>query len=206
MAKARNGNLQIAILDEARALLVRDGYATLSMRRIAQAIGCTPTSIYLYFRDKDDLIHALIDEGMQRLTRTLQDALAQDSEPTGRLRRVCRGYLEFGLANPEYYEVMFLLHPKHMARYPADKYRRARKNLEAIAEGLAAALGLPPSRAPELLVQATAVWSSLHGAVSLWNAGRIDARVPRKTLIDEAVELATAGVLARLEPNRIRPT
>ena len=74
IASARSAtgtDLRHAILDATRQLLVADGYPNLSMRKIAGAVGCSATSIYLHFAGKDALVHALIGEGME----TLHDAL-----------------------------------------------------------------------------------------------------------------------------------
>ena len=60
-------DLRRSLMDEARRMLLSDGYTSLSMRKLAKSVGCTATSIYLYFSNKDALIHALIDEGMEGL-------------------------------------------------------------------------------------------------------------------------------------------
>ena len=51
------------------SITLPSGYAALSTRRIASAVGCTATSIYLHFKSKDSLIYALLDEGFQALHR-----------------------------------------------------------------------------------------------------------------------------------------
>jgi len=189
MPRAKNGSLQKAILDEARRVLVSEGYLQLSMRRIASEVGCTATSIYLYFHNKDALIHALIDEGMQQLQDELAGVLDREPDLDAQLESLCRAYVEWGLAHPEFYEVMFMLHPKRMERYPARKYRRARKNLEHISAVLGGALDLDES-SQELDVATTVIWSSLHGTVSLLIAGRVDVSLERDHLIDAAVDHA----------------
>ena len=139
MARAKpSKELRASILDEARQTLVAEGYRALSMRRIARAVGCTATSIYLHFRDKDDLLHALIHEGLERLHEQLLASVDGIEDPLRRCQRLCRSYLEFALENREYYEVIFSLHPEHMKRYPQALYRRARENLEYFADALAA--------------------------------------------------------------------
>jgi len=70
---AQNGDLRRLILDTARHLLVQDGYSNLSMRKIASEIDYSATSIYLYFDNKDVLLHALIDEGMKQLFEALSN-------------------------------------------------------------------------------------------------------------------------------------
>ncbi|MFX5306100.1 helix-turn-helix domain-containing protein, partial [Acinetobacter baumannii] len=47
-----------AILEAATRMFEREGYEGFSLRQVAEAIGYTPTTIYLYFKDKDDLLFA----------------------------------------------------------------------------------------------------------------------------------------------------
>ena len=188
------GSLRRAILDETRVLLVREGYAGLSMRKIARAVGCSATSIYLYFESKDALTHALIDEGMERLHGTLAAAEAGADGPANRLDRLCRAYVQFGLDHPENYQTMFQLHPQRMERYPAESYRRARRNIErfgaAIADGVADGSLRAPA-APE--TASSALWTALHGLVSLHLAERIDRRLAGRDFLDAAVSQAQAA-------------
>ena len=55
------------ILDAARELFASEGYERVTMRRIADAIEYSPTTIYNHFEDKDDLVHALCEEDFGRL-------------------------------------------------------------------------------------------------------------------------------------------
>jgi AcrR family transcriptional regulator len=186
------GELRNRILEQTRVLLLREGYSAVSMRKIAKAVGCTPTSIYLYFDNKDTLIHALIEEGMEKLHTALEAVSAEETVPRRRFRRICRVYLDFGIGNPEYYEIMFLLHPEKMERYPTDKYRRARRNLELFAETLREARG---DSSFDPMLSATVLWSLLHGAISLLSAQRLDVGIPTSTFLDQVVEHATAMLL-----------
>lgn len=185
-----NGELQREILDQARSLLVAEGVGGLSMRRLGTEVGVSPTSIYLYYKDKNALIHALIAEGMERLGQALTAARASAELPVKRIERMCRQYLEFGQAHPEYYEIMFLLHPKNMERFPRRMYRVARRNLDLAVRELAAADGVPV--AEEHRLRASVMWSTLHGAVSLMLASRFDAALPRERLVNETLAAAVA--------------
>ncbi|MEL6444528.1 MAG: TetR/AcrR family transcriptional regulator [Bacteroidota bacterium] len=182
--------LRRAILDEARRLLLADGYATLSMRKIALAVGCSATSIYLHFDSKDALVHTLIDEGMTMLHAELEQAERAHADPVDRLLAMARAYVDVGLSNPEYYEVMFLLRPDQMARYPAENYRRARRNLGLFAEALeaGAAARLLDVERPE--VASSVLWATLHGAVSLAMAHRLDVKIPLEAYVEETVQRA----------------
>ena len=191
-------DLRRLLLDHARHLLVADGYDALSMRKIARGVGCSATSIYLHFESKDALTHALIDEGMRALYDELVEAAEAHPAPPARLEALCRAYVRFGLANPEYYQVMFQLHPERMARYPPEDYRRARRNVELFGEALAAgaAAGTLRVGSPED-VASTALWTALHGLVSLLLAERVDARVAGEAFIDAAIGQSLAAFEVR---------
>jgi AcrR family transcriptional regulator len=184
--RGAGGDLRRDLLDAARRQLIQHGYAHLSMRAVAGRVGVTATSIYLHFENKDALVHALIEEGMERLATALESADAPGAPPSERLSRLCRTYLEFGSANPEYYEVMFLLHPAKLTRYPQEKYRRARRNIELFAETVRPFL----RPGEDVRIVTHALWCLLHGAVSLRLSGRMDSHLEVERMNDEAVARA----------------
>jgi AcrR family transcriptional regulator len=186
---AQNGDLRRRILDTARHLLVQEGYQNLSMRKIAREIDYSATSIYLYFDNKDALLHALIHEGMMKLRDRLQDtARMHDHDPVHRLEALCGTFIEFGLENPEYYEIMFQLRPERMERYPAEKYRQARENLEFFATALSQGVDAGVFQVDDPHVSTSTIWASLHGTVSLLLAERVDVRIDRDAFIQTTVQ------------------
>jgi len=199
-------DLHRVILDATRHLLARDGYKNLSMRKIARVIGYSATTIYLHFDNKDALFHALIDEGMNRLYDALHDVHTQFADsPVQRLRALCRRYVQFGLDEPEYYEVMFMLHPEHMERYPAQKYRRARRNLDLFAQALEDGMSEGVMAVQNTRVAASSTWAALHGTVSLLIAQRVDARIDYEEFIEAAIDQALYGLLPRAHADPALP-
>lgn len=189
LKNVQNGDLRRLILDTARHLLVQDGYTNLSMRKIASKIDYSATSIYLHFDNKDVLLHALIDEGMKQLFAALSGIADQHaSAPVERLEALCEGFISFGLANPEYYEIMFQLRPERMERYPPEKYREARRNLDFFRSALAEGASAGQLDVDDPRVSASAVWASLHGTVSLLLAERVDVRIDRDDFIQTAIQ------------------
>ncbi len=191
--ESKNG-LQRRILDTARRLLISDGYAHLSMRKIAREIGYSATTIYLHFKNKDQLVHTLIEEGVSRLHRRLLSRSNQNGEGVRkRLRNLCSEYVVFGLDNPEYYEIMYMLHPENLARYPADKYRRARKNLELLASVYQEGVDGNVFQRLDPMLAASVIWSHMHGVVSLMLSERFDARLDKDRVIGESIERVIRG-------------
>lgn len=158
------------------------------MRKIARAIGYSATSIYLHFEGKDALVHSLIDEGMGLKYEAFQAVVAaHPDDPVRRFDALCRAYIDFGLDNPEYYEIMYLLHPEQMARFPAEKYRRARRNLDVIVETLKEGAEKGLMSVTDAFVDASVVWAALHGAVTLIFSRRMDRRVAQETFVDAMI-------------------
>jgi AcrR family transcriptional regulator len=78
------------------------------MRHLAEEIGYSAATLYLYFRDKDDLLFTVVDEGFTRFEKQLAEAAASSADPWTRLNALSQAYVTFGLRNPVYYQLMFL--------------------------------------------------------------------------------------------------
>ncbi|NCC66535.1 MAG: TetR/AcrR family transcriptional regulator, partial [Spirochaetia bacterium] len=65
--------LQEKILDEAFAIITQQGIEAFTIRALAQAIDYSPRTIYLYFKDKDDLLDALVEKGYQASWQQMQN-------------------------------------------------------------------------------------------------------------------------------------
>src|SRR5262247_3242203 len=87
------------ILDAARELFAREGYERVTMRRIADAIEYSPTTIYLHFKDKDELVQCLCHEDFSRLLNELSRGPVP-KDPVERIRQLGRGYARFGTTYP----------------------------------------------------------------------------------------------------------
>lgn len=194
MSEAEEKGLRRAILDTARQLLTTVGYAHLSMRNIAKEIGYSATSIYLHFESKDDLIHALIDEGVDVLFRELSQSDVAASSPEQRLEAMCRAYVRFGLERSEYYGIMYVLHPEYIKRYPVDKYRKARRNLEIMAQAVQDGIEAGVFRKVEPMLAVNLAWAQLHGIVTLLSSERVDKRIDPDVFVDAGCRHVVSGL------------
>jgi AcrR family transcriptional regulator len=101
--------LRQEILDAASELFVKEGYEQVSMRRIADKIEYSPTTIYLYFKDKSELLEQVCHEAFSRLSVLLQRILDQSADPVERLRKGLLAYVYFGLEHPHQYRAAFMM-------------------------------------------------------------------------------------------------
>lgn len=171
--------LREKILDAARELFITDGYEGVSMRKVAEKIEYSPTAIYVYFTDKEDLFHQLCQEDFAKLAHVFQRD-AQIPNPLDRLKQIGRTYAEFGRLYPNHYKLMFMTpHPapefdetdREIQGNPeSDAYAFLRQTMkQAIAGGY-----LRPELTDADLISQT-LWGAIHGAISLQIAKCNDA-------------------------------
>ena len=197
--KTPSSDLKRLILDTTRRMLVSEGYANLSMRKIAREIGYSATSIYLHFKNKDALFHALIDEGMNMLLRRQEDIAARYANRVSeKLKALCHGYIDFGLGVPEYYEIMFLQHPKLSERFPIESFRRARKNLSLVRDTLDEGVRKEKFEVHDANATTNVIWASLHGAVSILLAKRLDIHVDQAQFVNDVVDQVLRSVEVKM--------
>lgn len=95
------------ILDSAREMFTNDGYDGFSMRRLAEKIDYSPTTIYLYFKGKDDLLFAICEEFFTDFVAELNHIRSVTRDPIETLHQAILYLIEFGLKNPNQYKVIF---------------------------------------------------------------------------------------------------
>jgi AcrR family transcriptional regulator len=103
-------NVRSAILSAARTLFLAEGYANVSMRKIAEQIEYSPGAIYSYFASKEDIFFALAEEGLQFLrTHCTSDAHAPAaSAPLEHVRAAIWRFYTFSKEQPEYFSLIFV--------------------------------------------------------------------------------------------------
>ena len=102
-------HLRQEILMAASELFVKEGFENVSMRRIAEKIEYSPTTIYLYFKDKAELLEQVCHDTFSRLIVHLSHITEQPGDPVDRLRRGLVAYVKFGLSNPHHYRATFMM-------------------------------------------------------------------------------------------------
>ncbi|SDL90639.1 TetR/AcrR family transcriptional regulator [Maricaulis salignorans] len=85
-----------------------EGYAAISMRRLAQEAGCTAMTLYKYFDSKIDILRTLWADVFDELFDGLEQIAARHSEPVARLNAVATGYVAYWLEHREHYFMVFM--------------------------------------------------------------------------------------------------
>ncbi|MGE6259167.1 TetR/AcrR family transcriptional regulator [Heyndrickxia sporothermodurans] len=94
------------ILSAAKELFSNQGFDSVTMRQIAKKAGCSHTTIYIYFKDKEALLHQL---SMPRLLELYQQLVQISEKKTlssiERLKKISSEFIRFSLLNQNMYFV-----------------------------------------------------------------------------------------------------
>ena len=177
--------LRLRVLDAARELFLCGGEEAVTLRRVAERIEYSATTIYLYFPNKEALIQELCLADFIAYSRVLQQA-ERLPDPLVRLRKIAAAYVDFGLLYPAHYRAMFMTPATGKSGGEAEPpgVSSANKGIgvavqkpspappspydflhTAVFKAMAAGCFKPQYR--DVAIIAQVIWSGLHGVISL---------------------------------------
>lgn len=180
-------------MDTAREMFVAEGYQNVSMRKIADKIGYSATTIYLYFKDKNDLLHQICEQTFARLAANIKAINLLSDNPLEKLRSGLREYIYFGLKHPSQYEIVFItpLPVKSEGKFEESNGKIAFDTMRHVISECVSANLLKSSDA-ELISQT--LWAGIHGVTSLLIQHGGFPFVERERLIDSVIETLISGI------------
>jgi AcrR family transcriptional regulator len=181
------------MLDAAAELFVKEGYESVSMRRIAQKINYSPMSIYGYFRDKAELLDTICEETFAKLIQHKRLAKPEDypGDPVGYLKAGLRAYIEFGLRHPYHYQLTFMTRPS------VDGERRRRigqQCFDSLRAAVRACVEQDKLAKDNVELASQVLWTAVHGVTSLLITHSKFPWVDREQLITSAVDTIVRGM------------
>jgi AcrR family transcriptional regulator len=96
------------ISETAQRLFHEEGYAKVSIRRLAKEVGCSPMTLYKYYDGKLSILQTLWAVVFRELFSEMRELLKQEGTPTDRLKIACRHYAGYWLDHPEHYRLVFM--------------------------------------------------------------------------------------------------
>lgn len=190
--------LRREIMAAARELFVAQGYDNVSMRKVAEKIEYSPTTIYLYFKDKQDLLISICEETFAKLHETLAQIETDTREPLACLKKGMRAYIDFGLQHPNDYTMIFITPPAQNEatatgdhQFEGSMGQRAFLHLVNMVVACIKA-GQLKKGDPDTMSQT--IWAGLHGITSLLIGQQGFPFVEREKLINSVINTLLAGL------------
>ncbi len=169
-------DLRVAILEAAKRLFVQEGYESTSIRKIAKEIGFSPTTIYLYYKDKNDIVYALHQVGFNMMRDRFFPLMSVD-HPFERLKALGKNYIQFALEHPEYYQVMFMMREPLTflnAQLENNKWPEGEVVLNFLKDTIVDCQNNGYFKGLDPVFVTLQAWSAVHGIVSLQVTNHFD--------------------------------
>ena len=156
------------ILQASMKLFTNEGFDKVSIRKIADIIEYSPTTIYLYFKDKNEILFELCEEGFIKF-ESLNKNLPEIKNPLTRLHKMGENYVGFGLQYPEYYDLMFIQNAPmdKLAEMNDGKWIHGDRALELLRSIIKECMTQKIIKKGDVDSVTMAVWGMVHGLVSL---------------------------------------
>jgi AcrR family transcriptional regulator len=163
------------ILNAAREIFLTEGYENTSIRKIATKIEYSPGIIYHHFKDKNDLLLALHDKAFECKIEALFLSVQHIPDPLDRLYATGKSYLQYGIDNPQDYELMFILSCTMEALAVKEEFwQDGAMAINMLKETINACKEAGHFKKDIDTDQLSLVlWSQVHGLVSLHNKERL---------------------------------
>jgi AcrR family transcriptional regulator len=198
MVTARRERLRQQIKDDiiaaARELFVTEGYVNVSMRKIADKVGCAPGTIYLYFEDKNAILSSICIETFAKLNKRMEAIRNDKGDPVERLRRGGRQYVLFALDHPHHYLVTFgLTGTSHFLN--ADARHAGQESFNCMRECVRLCVDAGRFRIDDVEQIAQSLWACMHGVVMLLISKCDFPFIEQNRLIDSVLGISIDGLL-----------
>jgi len=206
-----HGNVKEALLTAAKKILETERVQSLTMRRLAKEVGVTPTAVYNYFSDKDELIMAIKMELFESFYSIIFPEEHKNDEPEVRLADAGYNYYLYSINFRSYFDILFnyYIPPEILTEEYIECACRSEELLRDVIRSLYERYQVAYDE--ELLIKTfLATWTQLHGLVMLINTGAIQTTAECKgwpeqfamtdhkevkALIDDCVQKTVTSIL-----------
>ena len=179
--------VKAAIVATAWQLVKEEGWQSVSIRKIADAIEYSVPVIYDYFANKEAILAEIATDGFKLLTKKIQQAKDKHTAPVAQLKAMADAYWHFALKNREYYQLMYGV---GMATCEAGKCVADGEGFENfIMESIEAILAKEKNAESSICLKYHTFWSILHGLVSIKIMGNSPVSGElNKMVLDDAID------------------
>jgi AcrR family transcriptional regulator len=156
----------------ARAILIEQGAAAVTMRRVAEAVGITAMAIYKHYPNRDALLRAVADEAFQELAKGWGKRFESD-DFEARLAGLLEDFLNFALGTPHLYTFLITDQREQVRRFPEEFREGGSPAFTPVLELVQSGISQGLLKTDDPLEVTLSLTSSAQGLVQLYLGGRI---------------------------------
>src|ERR1700704_5040196 len=175
------------ILTAAWQLVKEDGWESLSIRKVADAIEYSAPVIYDHFDNKEAILSEFVCEGFRLLSKKIRLARDKHTSPVEQLKAMADAYWNFAMKNRQYYQLMYGV---GMACCTGEKPGKDEDRFDhLVMESITAVISKSKHTETSPCLKYHTYWSILHGLVSIKIMGNspVEGEL-NKMVLDDAIE------------------
>jgi AcrR family transcriptional regulator len=186
--------VRAAILSTAWNMVQAEGWQSLSIRKIAEAIEYSAPVIYDHFENKEAILFEFSREGFRLLAQQIAKAREGYPNPEDQIRSMADAYWNFAFTHKAHYQLMFSI---GMAGCETEKCLPEKTEFRnQMMEPIEALIGYNGASGTNLCLKYHTLWSVMHGLVSIKMMNNSDVSEElNKLVLDDAV----AGFIKNLK-------
>lgn len=175
-----------SILRAAWDVVQQEGWQSLSIRKIADAIEYSVPVIYTHFENKEAILLEFTKAGFRILNKDLEVAKAKFTHPAEQLEAMAHAYWDFAFKNKEYYQLMYGLGmPTCEIVKGVPEVGKFSEVMQTTVKDL---IAVSENKEVDAFLKYHTYWSMLHGLISINLTGRSDATQKLNQLVlDDAI-------------------
>lgn len=179
-------------LQAALRLLAENGPQGLSARKIAREIGYTVGTLYLVFKNQNDLIMQVNQRTLKAMRDAILAATREDQSPLVQLKSIASAYIDFACRHEHQWRLIYE-HPVQEQSAMPDEYMLLSKSLFTHIEDILERA--TTSNSDNIPMHARALWGGVHGICILSLANKLDQsrEYSLNTLTDLLIERFVSG-------------
>ncbi len=167
-------DLKKDILTAAKELFTEKGFEATSIRAIAEKIEYSPATIYLYYKDKNEIVHALHQDGFALLIQHFS-VINTIASPFERLKALGKAYMQFAFEHPDVYQLIFIMKEpmEHVAKHE-DEWHEGDQAFTLLLKTVEACQQDGYFKGFEPIGLSFVIWSTMHGLCTLRTSGHLE--------------------------------
>jgi AcrR family transcriptional regulator len=187
------------ILDAAESLYAKQGWEAVTIDQVARTARLSRALVYIYFRDKDDLLFAVGERAMKLLHQRFAAALETPGSGRDKVDAIGRAYVGYSLEFKHFFDFCSRFQSHQVSAAPSPNERACHEVSETVMDlvvnGIQAGVAdgsISPSLAREPRLLAMSLWAFTHGIVQITITKATDLAehgVPAQVFSDYAFEL-----------------
>ncbi len=167
--------LKALILQGAKELFIEKGIEKTTIRNIADSIDYSVGTVYVYYKDKNAILHDLHTQGFKQLGGAMR-VLENVADPIERLKAMGRVYINFSVNNVDMYELMFTMKApiEFLDAHGRDEWGEGAATFNVLRSTVRACMDKGHFKGHDLDSLSFMIWGTVHGICSLYNSGRVN--------------------------------